>query len=157
MKKSYLILAAITAISLLFSSCGQGAERSAFCGELESIAPEGKIEGNPLYVEKVDNLPDDFIMGVDASSVISEEESGVKYYGYDGSEQDVFKTLAENGVTHIRVRVWVCPYDENGNGYGGGNCDAEKAAAQKHDKEHYDRHNGHGSGYGGDAYGPVLF
>ena len=129
MKKRYLILAAITAISLLFSSCGQGgAERSAFCGELESIAPEGKIEGNPLYVEKVENLPDDFIMGVDASSVISEEESGVKYYGFDGSEQDVFKTLAENGVTHIRVRVWVCPYDENGNGYGGGNCDAEKAA-----------------------------
>lgn len=102
-------------------------DKTGFCGELESIAPTEKLEGSELFVEKVENIPDNFIMGMDASSVIAEEQSGVKFYNYDGTEQDVFKTLAENGITHIRVRVWVDPYDENGNGYGGGNNDAEKA------------------------------
>ena len=37
--------------------------------------------------------------------------------------------LAENGVTHIRVRVWNEPYDEEGRGFGGGNCDIDKALA----------------------------
>ena len=70
-----------------------------------------------------------FIRGMDASSVIAEEESGVVYRGFDGEERDVFETLAEAGITHIRVRVWNDPYDADGNGYGGGNCDIEKAAA----------------------------
>lgn len=94
-----------------------------------SSVPTEKLEGNPLWVSKVENLPEDFIFGVDASSVIAEEESGVKYYSFAGEEQDVFKTLTESGVTHIRVRVWNHPYDAQGNGYGGGNNDIEKAVA----------------------------
>ncbi len=93
----------------------------------ESLVPTEKLEGNPLYVEKVEYLPEDFIMGVDASSVIAEEESGVKYYNFAGEEQDVFATLAESGVNYVRVRVWNHPYDAQGNGYGGGNNDIEKA------------------------------
>ena len=89
------------------------------------LAP--KIEGSSLYVKKVENLPDDFIFGMDASSVLAEEASGVKYYDFDGNEQDVFKTLAEAGVNYIRVRVWNNPFDEAGNGYGGGNCDINTA------------------------------
>lgn len=80
-----------------------------------------------LYVKKVENLSDDFIMGMDASSVISLEQSGVKYYDYDGNEADVFKTLAQSGINYIRVRIWNDPYDEDGNGYGGGNNDIDKA------------------------------
>lgn len=80
-----------------------------------------------LYVKKVENLSDDFIMGMDASSVLSLEQSGVKYYNYNNEEQDVFKTLAESGVNYIRVRVWNNPFDEQGNGYGGGNCDINTA------------------------------
>ena len=95
--------------------------------KVESAIPTQKIEGSSLYVKKVENLPDDFILGMDASSVIAEEQSGVKYYNFAGEEQDVFKTLAEGGVTHIRVRVWNHPYDAEGHGYGGGNNDAEKA------------------------------
>ena len=64
---------------------------------------------------------------MDASSVIAEEDSGVRYFGFDGQEQDVFLTLAQAGITHIRVRVWNDPYDADGNGYGGGNNDIEKA------------------------------
>ncbi len=86
-------------------------------------------ETTSLWVDKVENLPEDFIMGMDASSVIAEEESGVRYYNFDGEEQDVFQTLAENGITHIRVRVWNNPYDAQGRGYGGGNNDIDKAVA----------------------------
>lgn len=81
-----------------------------------------------VYVEPIENLSDDFIRGVDISSVLAEEESGVIYYNEDGEEQDLFQTLAENGVNYIRVRVWNDPYDENGNSYGGGGNDTAKAA-----------------------------
>lgn len=84
---------------------------------------------NPLWVGRVEGLAEDFILGVDASSVIAEEESGVVYYSFAGEEQDVFQTLAESGVTHIRVRVWNNPYDAEGRGYGGGNNDIGKAVA----------------------------
>ncbi len=94
---------------------------------VENVFPTGKIEGCSLYVEQVPSLPEDFIFGMDASSVLAQEASGVKYYDFDGNEQDVFKTLAENGINYIRVRVWNDPYDENGNGYGGGNCDIDTA------------------------------
>ena len=85
------------------------------------------VTSDSLYVKQVANLPDDFIFGMDASSVLAEEASGVKYYNFAGEEQDVFKTLAENGITHIRVRVWNNPFDKDGNGYGGGNCDINTA------------------------------
>lgn len=80
-----------------------------------------------IYVEPVEGISDDFIRGMDASSVLVEEKSGVKYYNFEGEEQDVFQTLAEGGVNYIRLRVWNDPYDENGNGYGGGNNDVPTA------------------------------
>ena len=39
----------------------------------------------------------------------------------------MFETLAQSGVNYIRLRVWNDPYDENGNGYGGGNNDLTTA------------------------------
>lgn len=80
-----------------------------------------------IYVEPIKGISDDFIRGMDASSVLVEEKSGVKYYNFEGEEQDVFQTLAEGGVNYIRLRVWNDPYDENGNGYGGGNNDVPTA------------------------------
>ena len=94
-----------------------------------SYIPTSKIEGSDLFVQKVEGLSDNFIMGMDASSVLSLEASGVKYYNFEGAEQDVFQTLAENGVNYIRVRVWNDPFDANGNGYGGGNCNIDTALA----------------------------
>lgn len=84
-------------------------------------------EDYPVYVEAVPDISDDFIRGMDASSVLVEENSGVKYYNFDGEEQDVFQTFAEAGVNYIRLRVWNDPYDENGKGYGGGNNDVATA------------------------------
>ncbi len=89
--------------------------------------PEGPEEAE-VYVEPVEGLSEDFIRGVDLSSVIAEEKSGVVYYNEEGKEQDIFQTLAQHGVNYIRVRVWNDPFDENGNGYGGGNNDTKTAA-----------------------------
>jgi len=87
------------------------------------------VTSDSLYVEKVENLPEDFIMGMDASCVPALEASGVKYYDFDGTEKDVYEILAANGINYIRVRVWNDPFNESGMGYGGGNCDIENAIA----------------------------
>ena len=116
MKAKKIMAAAMAAVLLLgiLSGC--------------RAAKVDKVKGSDsLYVRKVEDLPDDFIMGMDLSSVLAEEASGVKYYGYDGREQDIFLTLAQSGITHIRVRVWNDPFDADGNGFGGGNCDIDTA------------------------------
>ena len=87
----------------------------------------GMAEENALYVRKVENLPEGFFLGMDVSSVLAEEASGVKYYDASGSERDLFAMLSENGVNLIRVRVWNDPFDSQGRGYGGGNCDINAA------------------------------
>ena len=89
--------------------------------------PPEPVSSDSLFVEKVENLPEDFILGMDASSVPSLEKSGVKFYDFQGQEQDVFSVLAGSGINYIRVRVWVDPFDADGNGYGGGNCNIDTA------------------------------
>lgn len=92
-----------------------------------AFAEETAEEACSLYIRPIPGLAEDFIFGMDVSSVLSLEAAGVKYYDYDGTERDLFEVLAENGVNYIRVRVWVDPFDKNGNGYGGGNCDINVA------------------------------
>ncbi len=94
------------------------------CGALFSCG--GGSTSSSLYIKKVE-LKDDFIKGMDVSEVISLENSGVKYYNFDGKEEDVIKILADNGLNYIRVRVWNDPFDTEGNGYGGGNCTIDTA------------------------------
>lgn len=96
---------------------------------LASLLPAGMAQeaASTLYVKKVDHLPDDFIFGMDVSSVLAEERSGVKYYDFDGNEADLFRVLADNGINTIRVRVWNDPFDDQGRGFGGGNCDVAAA------------------------------
>ena len=119
-------IASLALAALLTVGVFAGCDSTGGGIKVESCIPTEKIEGSSLYVKKVQGLPEDFVYGMDASAVIALEDSGVKYYNFEGQEQDVFKTLAQSGVTHIRVRVWNNPYDENGNGYGGGNNDIAK-------------------------------
>ena len=112
MKKTVKFIALLMLVALLFVCF-------ASCKRVKS--------SKTLYVDKVENMPEDFIMGMDASCVPSLEASGVKYYDHKGKEKDVYKILSENGVNYIRVRIWNDPFDEEGNGYGGGNCDLENA------------------------------
>ncbi len=120
--------AASAAISSSASTSDEAASNSSAS---EASATENtdwqRADDDPVAVkvniDAVPNISDDFVLGMDASSVLVEENSGVKYYGFDGKEQDVYKTLAEAGVNYIRLRLWNDPYDEDGNGYGGGNND----------------------------------
>lgn len=123
MKTSFIkLFALMLSICLLTTVCGCTAKIDS-----EHFAlPDGPVESS-IYVEPIENISDDFIRGMDASSILSEEASGVVYYNFEGEEQDVFKTLAQSGINYIRIRVWNDPYDENGNGYGGGNNDVETA------------------------------
>ncbi len=135
MKKKYYARLLSLAIAVSLFGCAAEAPAGSTSGTAAppetgpSYIPTDKLEGSDLYVEKVENLPQDFIMGMDASCVPALEASGVKYYNYNNEEQDVFQTLAEAGVNYIRVRVWNDPFDEKGNGYGGGNCDIENCIA----------------------------
>ncbi len=116
-------------IKLLVLCFSTGLCSTAFSGCGAAITfplPEGPLEAD-IDVEPIADISDDFIRGMDASSVLVLENSGVTYYNYEGREQDVFMTLAQSGVNYIRLRVWNDPYDENGNGYGGGNNDIATA------------------------------
>lgn len=102
-------------------------EESDAASTTETEDSDAASSREPIFVQPVENLPDDFYMGMDASSVLVEEKSGVKYYDFDGKEADPFETMAKAGVNYIRLRVWNDPFDEEGNGYGGGNNDVTTA------------------------------
>ena len=91
-----------------------------------------------ILVEPVKGLSDDFIKGVDISSLADIEKAGGKYYNAQGKEADIFEILKENGVNWVRLRIWNNPtyaedlYDAYGNliakkgeAYGGGNNSVE--------------------------------
>lgn len=83
-----------------------------------------------IYIDPVENLSNDFIRGVDVSTYESEKKSGVAYKDFDGKVLDdagFFNLLKTSGVNYVRIRIWNDPYDANGNGYGGGNCDLSNA------------------------------
>ena len=136
LKKSHVIVIVVAAIVLVgliigivgvMKSDNPSTTTTTTTNKGQSYLDLDQISSDSLYVEKVENLSDDFIMGMDASCVPSLEASGVKYYDHNGVEKDVYQILAENGINYIRVRVWNDPFDANGNGYGGGNCDINNA------------------------------
>lgn len=134
--KKWMNETAVVLLLFLLSGCGIAGSEAVPAPDSESQndidVAEAHYEENAVppeetWMSAIDGLPENFIFGMDASSVLVEENSGVKYYGFDGKEQDVFKTFADSGINYIRLRVWNDPYDENGNGYGGGNNDLPTA------------------------------
>ncbi|MCD1655145.1 glycosyl hydrolase 53 family protein [Treponema zuelzerae] len=87
----------------------------------------GNPEEGELFVEKIEGLPAAFLRGVDVSSVLALEKSGVVFRDKAGNPQDLFVTLRDSGVNSIRIRVWNNPFDDQGRGFGGGNCDIDAA------------------------------
>lgn len=64
----------------------------------------------------------DFIRGVDVSTLDMLEDLGAVYY-QNGVQGDALTILHNNGANYVRLKLWVDPYDANGNAYGGGNND----------------------------------
>ena len=111
------LLAACVSVSLgtvLLAGCGDSAGTTGTKTEVQEnntsedvVEPVGEVttftlpdgpEESDIFVQPVADISDDFIRGMDASAVLSVENSGAVYYGYDGKEQDVFETLAQSGV-----------------------------------------------------------
>jgi len=82
-----------------------------------------------IHVNPIPGLSKEFLRGVDLSEVPWILELGGKYKFENGTEGDIFDILLEGGVNAIRLRVWNDPYDEQGNPYGGGNCDVPRMTA----------------------------
>ena len=112
--KKYLFL--LISLALLLTGCET------------AVPPASKPQQvhTPL-VEKVEGLSEDFLLGADISSLIALENSGLVYHNFDNQPQELVSLLHDAGVNALRVRVWNDPYDANGNGYGGGNCDLKTA------------------------------
>ena len=82
-----------------------------------------------ISVKKV-AVPDNFITGADLSSYVSLKESGTIFKDENGkalSDEEFFQMLHDGGTNWVRIRIWNDPYNSNGNGYGGGNSDLDKA------------------------------
>lgn len=72
----------------------------------------------------------EFVRGADISSYQSLTRAGAQFYDYEGNLLDdagFFQLLSRAGFNYVRIRVWVDPFDAQGNGYGGGNNDLEAA------------------------------
>ena len=114
--KKYLFL--LISLALLLTGCET------------AVPPASKPQqAHTPLVEKVEGLSDDFLLGADISSLIALENSGLVYHNFDKQPQELVSLLHSAGVNALRVRVWNDPYDANGNGYGGGNCDLKSAIA----------------------------
>ena len=98
---------------------------------LLAAAPPAWADDGPVAagvtVARVDGLRADFVQGVDVSSVLSLEDSGVTFRDAAGRPADLFGVLADADVTHVRVRVWNDPFTAAGDGYGGGDVDVARA------------------------------
>ena len=128
-KKVTGLLAVMLAAATVLTACAGGPVEEDG-SSITSDAPEATpITSDTLYVKKVEDLSEDFILGMDASCVPALEMGGVKYYDHEGINKSVYEILSENGINYIRVRVWNDPYDAEGHGYGGGNCDIDNAVA----------------------------
>ncbi len=82
-------------------------------------------DSSQIHVNPIEGLSPDFIMGADVSMLRQIELSGGKYF-VNGIEEDCLKILKDHGVNWIRLRIWVDPTDDSGNGLGGGNNDLQK-------------------------------
>lgn len=93
------------------------------------VSDQEQVFMEQIQVEPIEQLQngqrDDFIMGVDISTLDAMNKLSRKFYDREGNEQSIVEVLKENGVNWIRLRTWVDPSDGLGNAYGGGNTDTE--------------------------------
>lgn len=65
------------------------------------------------------------ILGIDCSTYLEELEHGAKYYDEDNKVIDPVDAFRINGVSVVRLRLWVNPYSEDGKPYLAGTCDLD--------------------------------
>ncbi|MCD8203703.1 MAG: glycosyl hydrolase 53 family protein [Coprobacillus sp.] len=96
-----------------------------------STSSSGEDDGS-VSVGKIDEIAnnDNYIMGVDVSSIYEVLNAGAVYYDWAGnaitSLDDFMSFLASQGVNYVRIRLWNSPYvtagdSTSGSFEGGGN------------------------------------
>jgi arabinogalactan endo-1,4-beta-galactosidase len=63
-----------------------------------------------------------FIKGMDLSTLVELERCGAKYYD-NGKEEDILSIMKKYDVDTIRIRLWNDPWGEHGESYGAGEND----------------------------------
>ena len=97
------------------------------------IPAENVAVSGPLFdaitidpIQELDNR-EDFIMGVDISSIEEVLRRGGKFYDATGRRVSIYHLLKEHGVNYVRIRLWNDPNTPDGTPYGGGNNDLATA------------------------------
>ncbi|NMO94386.1 glycosyl hydrolase 53 family protein [Paenibacillus lemnae] len=84
-----------------------------------SFAVQGTVEGasvQPSATVEVQGYREDFIRGVDISTLTAIEDNGGRYYDSNGVERDLLDILKDRGVNYVRLRVWNDPNMTNFHG-----------------------------------------
>ena len=65
------------------------------------------------------------ILGIDVSSFLEEQRIINPKYKENGKVIDPFLLFKNQGISHVRIRIWNDPYSENHEPYLGGTCDLD--------------------------------
>ena len=83
---------------------------------------------SPAFAARTKDDYSDFIRGADVSMLKEIEDLGGKYYD-KGVQKDALRILKDHGANYVRLRLWVNPYSEKGESYGGGGNDYKTTLA----------------------------
>jgi len=104
-----------------------GTERHKYVLESTTATVTGNIIenvavlNNPIHIQRIPNLRQDFIMGVDLSTEPSLRAAtasphapltNIVWRGRDGQPADIYETLADHGVNYVRARIWNHPFND---------------------------------------------
>ena len=87
-KSAFIILMVTCLVAIVPLGCAP--KRPHINSDWRPNTKETSVTSDTLYVSRVENLGDDFILGMDASCVPALEEGGVKYYDADGAAKFKF-------------------------------------------------------------------
>jgi len=82
-----------------------------------SFTVTGDVYGaptQPVADIQVGGYRDDFVRGVDISTLTAIEDNGGKYLDSNGTERDLLDILKDRGVNYVRLRLWNDPQKSGG-------------------------------------------
>lgn len=82
-----------------------------------SFQVSGVVEGasvQPQATIEVGGYRDDFVRGVDISTLTAIEDLGGVYHDSNGAQRDLLDILKDRGVNYVRLRLWNDPQNSNG-------------------------------------------
>ncbi|WP_428240695.1 glycosyl hydrolase 53 family protein [Gynuella sp.] len=80
------------------------------CNSSEDIPLTESPRPLNIYVQPIQNISDDFIKGVDISTLLEVEKGNGQFYDETGKPVELLAFLAQKGVNWVRLRLWNDPY-----------------------------------------------